>query len=141
MRYLAIDLGAKRTGLAVGDDRTGIVSPLKVIATAAENERWRQVAQAIEDQGPDGLILGLPLNMDGSEGTPAKLARQTAAELGQRFGLPVHLVDERKSSEAANERMSRSGLTHGQKKDRRDALAAAEILRRFLADRQTDAPH
>ncbi len=135
MRYLAIDLGAKRTGLAVGDDATGIASPLDVIVTAAEAERLRFIARAIDDQGPDALVLGLPLNMDGSEGPAARAARAFAGQLQQRFGLPVHFADERLSSVAADEQMARTGLTHKGKKRRRDALAAAAILRAYLATR------
>ena len=137
MRYLAIDVGTRRTGLAVGDDGSGIVSPLNVIETKSVVERDRQLALAVRDEGPDALVVGLPLNMDGSEGPAAGAMRQLAAAWGARFGLPVHLHDERLSSAAADEQMSRSGLTYGQKKQRRDALAAAAVLRDFL-DRRTE---
>lgn len=132
MRYLAIDFGDRRTGLAVGDDGSGIVSPLYVIDTRSPIERDRQLAIAVRDEQPDALVVGLPLNMDGSEGGVAKKMRQLAAAWGERFGLPVVMHDERLSSVAADEQMARSGLTRGQKKQRRDALAAAAILRRFL---------
>jgi putative Holliday junction resolvase len=133
MRYLAIDPGAKRTGLALGDDITGVASPLQVIEAAKPAERFRALERVIDEQGPDALVLGLPLNMDGSEGEAAEAARALADQLGQRTGLTVHLMDERLTSEAANQQMSQSGLTRGQKKQRRDALAAATILRDFLA--------
>ena len=132
MRYLALDLGGKRTGVAVGDDRTKIASPLEVIDTSADAERWRRVARLIDEHGPGALVIGLPLNMDDTPGPAAEAARATASQLQQRFGLPVHLVDERLSSAAADERMARTGLTRAGKKARRDALAAAEILQRFL---------
>jgi len=132
MRVLAIDLGQKRTGLAVGSDVTGIVTPLKMIDTASDHLRLDAIGAAIREHEPDALALGYPLNMDGSEGKPAKAMRALAEQLQQRFDLPVHLVDERTSSEAADEKMARSGLTHGQKKQRRDSLAASEILTRFL---------
>jgi len=132
MRVLAIDLGQKRTGLAVGSDVTGIVTPLKLIEAASDHLRLDAIAAAITQHEPDTLVLGYPLNMDGSEGKPARLMRHFAEQLENRFELPVHLVDERKSSEAANAKMARTGLTHGQKKQRRDGLAASEILSRFL---------
>jgi putative pre-16S rRNA nuclease len=135
MRYLAIDLGDKRTGLAVGDDQTGIASPVGVINTAGADERLRQLGLAIDEQGPDALVLGVPLNMDGSESPGVTKSRAFAKALTERFGLPVHLVDERLTSAAADEQMAQSGLTRGQKKARRDALAAAAILRNFLAGR------
>lgn len=132
MRYLAIDLGEKRTGLAVGDDVTGIASPLDVVNTSSSDERFNQIKRVIDEQGPGALVVGAPLNMDGSLGPAAKNAQGFADELGRRFGLPVHLFDERLTSAAADDQMARSGLTHGQKKARRDALAAAVILRGFL---------
>lgn len=137
MRYLAIDLGEKRTGLAVGDDVTGIASPLDVIQTSGEEERFKQLARAIDEQGPDALVLGAPLNMDGSDSPGVARAKAFAEELARRFGLPVHLFDERLTSVAADEQMAQSGLTHGQKKARRDALAAAAILRGFLEARDS----
>ena len=133
MRYLAIDLGDKRTGLAVGDDGTKIVSPHGVVQTGDSEQRIRGVMQAIEEVGAEALVVGLPLNMDGTEGPGAKKARAVAKVLEQRTGLAVHLFDERLSSAAADEQMSQSGLTHKQKKMRRDALAAGNILRGFLA--------
>jgi len=131
-RYLAIDLGDKRTGLAVGDDATGIASPVGVIEAATDALRLAGVAAAIDEHGTDALVLGLPLNMDGSEGDRAKRTRTFSRLLTERFALPVHLADERQTSEQANQQMARSGLTHGQKKRRRDALAAAVMLQAFL---------
>jgi putative Holliday junction resolvase len=135
MRYLAIDPGDKRTGLAVGDDLTNLVTPVDVIVTRHPEERLRHIARAIEDHGPDALIVGMPLNMDGTEGPAAKNARAFADLLQQRFKLPVHLVDERLTSAVADDQMAQTGLTHKQKKNRRDALAAAAILRDFLANK------
>jgi putative holliday junction resolvase len=132
MRYLAIDLGAKRTGLAVGDDATRIVTPLEIIATSNAAERLRQIARAVADHEPDALVVGLPVNMDDSPAAAAKSVQNFAAELGQRFKLPVHLIDERLTSYAAEQQMNQTGLTHKGKKSRRDALAAAAILRDFL---------
>jgi len=133
MRYLAIDPGAKRTGLAMGDDITGVATPLEVIEAGDAEARLAGIERAIETQGPDALVLGLPRHMDGREGEAAKAARRFAETLTDRTGLTVHLVDERLTSESANEQMSRTGLTRGQKKARRDAVAAATILRDFLA--------
>ena len=132
MRYLAIDPGQKRTGLAVGDDQTDIASPLEPIVTSSDTQRWAALAQAIDQQGPDALILGFPLNMDGTEGEPARRARAWAGQLSERFGLPVHLVDERLTSAAADDLLAGRGLTHGQKRRRRDSLAAVTMLKDFL---------
>jgi putative Holliday junction resolvase len=132
MRYLAIDLGDRRTGLAVGDDETFLVSPAGTIETGNTSERHRQLLAAIAEQQPDALVVGWPLNMDGSVGPAAKKIQQAADQLGKATGLEVHLVDERLTSADADDQMARTGWTHGQKKARRDALAAANILRKFL---------
>ena len=132
VRYLAIDLGEKRTGLAIGDDETGIATPLEVIDTSDDEQRLSRIAQAIEDHHPDALIVGLPLNMDASEGPASGKIRDWAQKQNQRFGLPIHLVDERLTSHEADSQMNRSGLTRQKKKKRRDALAAAVILRDYL---------
>ena len=133
MRLLAIDLGHKRTGLAVGDEDTRIVTPLRVVEAGDDEQRLAAIAGVIESHDPGALVLGLPLNMDGSEGPAAKQARVFADLLRERFELEVHLHDERLSSSAADQQMAGSGLSHGQKKARRDALSAATILRDYLA--------
>ena len=133
MRYLAIDLGEKRSGLAVGDDETGIVSPTGSLEGPPGAELVAGVLEAIEEHGPDALVLGLPLNMDGTEGAQAKRVRGFGRMLAERTDRPIHYYDERLSSYAADQRMARSGRTHKEKKALRDALAAAEILRDFLS--------
>ena len=150
MRYLAIDIGDKRTGLAVGDDETGVVSPLAVVEVSTGErggEAWLEaMAGAVAEQfGPYAqveLVVGLPLNMDGTEGPRSKLVRAFAARLAERTGRAVVFHDERLSTAEADWSMARSGLTRGQKKARRDALAAAAILRDYLAQLQHHAgPH
>ncbi|MEM7577052.1 MAG: Holliday junction resolvase RuvX [Planctomycetota bacterium] len=133
MRCLALDLGAKRTGVASGDDGTHIATPLTTIDTASETERWRQLDKMISQEQPDALVVGVPFNMDGTTGPAAKAALNFIAQAATRFSIPVHPQDERLTSVAADEAMSQSGLTHGQKKQRRDALAAAAILRAWFA--------
>lgn len=143
-RFLAIDLGDKRTGLAVGDDETRSVFPLEVIeapmAEGAAGERLlAAIAKALGDHRAAALVVGLPFNMDGTEGARAKLVRAFAARAAQRTGAAMHFQDERLTSAAADWEMSGSGLTRGQKKHRRDALAAAAILRDFLSRQSPDA--
>ncbi|MBX3358400.1 MAG: Holliday junction resolvase RuvX [Phycisphaeraceae bacterium] len=143
MRYLAIDLGDKRTGLAVGDDETRIVSPFDVIQVPLSvnggDALLGALARAIEEilgysaQSKGELIVGLPLNMDGTEGPRSKVVRSFAARLGARVKRPIRFQDERLSSAAADWSMAGSGLTRGEKKEKRDALAAAAILNDFLA--------
>jgi len=141
MRYLAIDLGDKRTGLAVGDSLTKIAGPVAMLDVPIDRSGGDALLDAIEgacrehlgeDPTRGELVLGLPLNMDGSEGPRARLVRAFATRVSGRTGRAVHLHDERRSSERADERMARTGLTRGQKKARRDAIAAAGVLQDFL---------
>ena len=136
MRYLCIDLGDKRTGFACGDDVLFLVQPLLVAEAPSREAQLFTSLKMIEEYGPDRVVLGMPFNMDGSEGPRAKLTREFGDALLQR--LPprtrVTLVyqDERLSSFAAEEKLNRTGRTHGEKKALRDALAACAILEDFL---------
>jgi len=135
MRYLAIDLGDKRTGIAVGDDETGIVAPEIVLSVPVGPALLDAVGKQVERHAPGVLVVGLPMHMDGTEGDRAMKARAFGEELSTLLGLPVEYQDERLTSAAADWEMARSGLTHGQKKRLRDALAAAVILRDYLDSR------
>lgn len=138
MRYLAIDLGDKRTGLAVGDDVTGMVSPAGVIEQpiGPDGAAVRAaILRAVSDHDPGEIVIGLPLNMDGTEGARAKTVRTFGETLREAIDLPVQYHDERLSSVAADARMARSGRTHKQKKRLRDALAAATILEDYIRTR------
>ncbi len=133
MQYMAIDFGEKRTGLAIGDEMSRMATPLSTIHTGGEEERIKQIGRAIAENEPGALVVGLPLNMDGSD-SPASLKCAAFAEvLMGRFEIDVYLVDERQTSLIADEQMAMSGLTRKQKKNRRDSLAAANILRIFFA--------
>ena len=132
MRYLAIDLGAKRTGLAAGDDVLRIVQPVEVLQVPRGPALMDALAKAIDRHGPDALVVGLPINMDGTEGAAVKDVRAFGAALAARVGLQVHFHDERLSSFEADQRMAQSGRTHREKKELRDALAACAILEAYL---------
>lgn len=137
MRYLAIDLGDRRTGFAAGDDVVGLVQPLAVVEAPTRALQLKAALKAIDEHGPDRVVVGLPLNMDGSEGPRAKLVREFAAELAAQMPrfprVAIEFHDERLSSFAAEQKLNRTGRTHGEKKALRDALAACAILEGFLA--------
>ncbi len=132
MRYLAIDLGDKRTGIATGNDLTGMVAPVATLEVPRGEALITALATLIEEHNPDRVILGLPLNMDGTEGPRAKLVREFAKQLANATPVEVICHDERLSSFEADQAMAQSGRTHKQKKRLRDALAAAAILRDYL---------
>jgi putative Holliday junction resolvase len=126
-------VGDKRTGLAVCDDNETIASPVDVIE--GRGNLYDEITQAVERYQAQALVFGLPLNMDGSEGDRAAIVRKFAKELSEKIEIPIFFQDERLSSYSAAEKLSGTGLTHKKKKDRLDAIAAAEILKEFIAAR------
>ena len=130
MRYLAIDYGLKRTGLAICDDGESITSPLKVLTEP--KLLVNSIVKIAKEEEAGALVIGLPLNMDdGSEGPMTKRVRDFASEFEGRIDLPIFFQDERLSSFDAEGKMA--GLyTRKKKKGRLDAVAAASILQTFL---------
>ncbi len=133
LRYMGVDHGAKRIGLAVGDSETKLAAPvLGVAGSGAAESDARAVQSAAREYDADAFVLGLPLNMDDSEGPQARLVREFGDALKRLSGLPVHYWDERLSSESAREKMIGGELTRKKRKARIDGLAAQAILQEFL---------
>ena len=135
MRYLAIDYGDKRTGLAICDPAETIASPLTVIH--GQKELLRKIADIVETENVEAIVLGLPLNMDDSQGFQAKHVLQFAEQLKTRLNIPIHFQDERLSTFGAEEKLNLPKFTRKKKKKRLDAIAAAEILEAFLEQKKT----
>ena len=133
-RLLAIDMGARRVGVAVSDELRMTVRPVTTIERRSWKDLLQRIIAQIESLQVNGLVVGLPLNIDGSEGPAAVEARQTAAKLELSLNIPVYLQDERLTSEEAKSR-----LRDIQKRERAgdiDSAAAAIILQDFI-DRQS----
>lgn len=129
---LAIDYGTRRIGLALGDDDIRLATPLPTVAgTGDPIIDIQTVRKRIEAYEIGALVVGLPLNMDGSEGPQARLTRRFGDGLGAASGYTVHYVDERLSSFAAEEAFTASHLTRGKKKPRVDGMAAVQILETY----------
>ncbi len=96
MRYLAIDLGQKRVGLAISDAGQSMAFPLVVLDAGAG--LISRVAQIVQSEKAGAVVIGLPLNMDGSEGPRAKASREFAAQLTKAVSVPITLFDELLSS-------------------------------------------
>ena len=130
MRYLAIDYGDKRTGLAICDSAETIASPLAIIE--GQKELTKKIAEVVRTENVEAIVLGLPLNMDDSRGFQAKKVLQFAKQLKNHLNIPIHFQDERLSSFSAEQRLASAKFTRKKKKKRLDAVAAAEILEAFL---------
>jgi putative Holliday junction resolvase len=134
MRYLAIDYGLKRLGLALSDPGETIVSPLCQLSVDVSRPAriFEKLREVIAEHDIDAVVVGLPLHMDDSEGEQAKVSRHFAEQLIKEVAIPVHLQDERLSSMAADEMLAESGLSKSKQKRKRDMLAACDILQEFL---------
>jgi len=127
---MGFDYGPRKIGVAVGQQVTNTASPLTTLRAVQDKPDWAGIGALIEEWRPSLLIVGLPLNMDGSEMPLTGRARRFARQLEGRYRLPVELVDERLSSRAARERMG------GQIKsiEEIDAVAAQLILETWLSE-------
>jgi putative Holliday junction resolvase len=123
-RLLALDLGTKRVGVAVSDELRLTVRPVTILERRSWKNLLSNVAQQIENLGVTGLVVGLPLNMDGSEGRAAAEARRLAENFRRSLNVPVYVQDERLTSEEARSRASDLEQVDGE--------AAAVILEDFL---------
>jgi putative Holliday junction resolvase len=130
MRYLAIDYGSKRVGLAICDGDETIASPLCVIE--GHKDLIGRIAEVVKQEGVGAVVVGLPLNMDDSVGPQAKLILRFAEQLEKQLDVPVHFQDERLSSFGAEEKLAGAEFAKKKRKKHLDAVAAAEILEAFL---------
>jgi putative Holliday junction resolvase len=132
-RFLGVDLGTKRIGLALSEPG-GVVSPLSVLpARHGLEDNARAILEVAHEYTAQAVVVGLPLNMDGTEGPQARLSRTLAEAIGRLGSLPVHLHDERLTSHAADRRLVDRDLTRKKNKARQDAVAAQILLESFLA--------
>jgi putative Holliday junction resolvase len=132
-RLLALDLGARRVGVAVCDEMRISVRVLPAIRRSSWKKLVSETARLAEDLGAAGLVVGLPLRLDGTEGDAALEARRLARNFQLTLGLPVYLQDERLTSRAAEEVLRDEKLSDAERAARIDSEAAATILRDFIS--------
>ena len=140
VRTLAVDLGSRRVGLALSDEGGRFATPYDVLVVGSPQRATELVLKVVEKEGVERLVVGLPLNMDGTTGGQARSAAAWGRALGGRSGKPVLFVDERLSSFDAEQQLidrKRAGekLTRQRKKEQLDAIAAAAFLQDFLDGR------
>ena len=137
MRTLAIDFGARRVGLALSDEGGRFATPHAVLEIATPQQALDRIASLIDAEGIARLVVGLPLNMDGTIGAQARSTVLWGNQLAAQSNRPVLFVDERLSSFDAEQQIvarKRGGerITRKRKKAQLDALAAASFLQAFL---------
>ena len=137
MKWLAVDYGDSRTGLAGCDAGETITSP---ITPQIEEKSMNKVAAAVTEvfaaRGAEGLVCGLPKNMDGTEGSRANKSRRFAQRLANTAGVPVVLWDERRTTVDAHRILFDAGKNGKKRKKTVDAVAASLLLEGYLAFRR-----
>ncbi|NOX60898.1 MAG: Holliday junction resolvase RuvX [Chloroflexi bacterium] len=126
--WLALDIGDARIGLATGSNESRLARPLAILRRRSKREDFEAIARFAAQVGADALLVGLPYNMDGSEGPQARRVRNYVRKLQRAIDLPITFWDERLSSFEADQLLS-------QKKRRRkhnDDIAAAFILQSYF---------
>lgn len=132
MKIMGIDYGDARTGVAISDLLCSIVGSTYVVPSRNTEKAIADIVKLIKDNGVGELVVGLPKNMNGTEGPRAELCREFAEKLKEVTGLPVVLWDERRTTVEAHNILSMHNY-HGQKrKNTVDAVAASLILEGYL---------
>lgn len=132
MKVMAIDLGDVRTGVAFSDLTGFLAGRCYTITPKGRTELIEKLCDAIREEKPGKVVLGLPLNMNGTEGPRAQKCRDFAVLLEQACGLPVELWDERCSTVTASHILSDAGKKRGRQRQQVDAVAATIILQSYL---------
>ena len=136
---IGLDHGSRRIGVAVGDEETGQAFPREALRRRTLAQDLQRIAALAEVEGTARVVLGLPRNMDGSEGPQAQAARTFGAEL-TAIGLEVDFVDERLTSSEAGDRLAAAGRRADRRSGQKDSAAACLILQEWLDRRRLDDP-
>jgi putative Holliday junction resolvase len=131
-KLLGVDYGDKRTGLAISDSTGFLASGIGYIRENGMKNTAIRVAQEAKDRGATGIVVGLPKNMDGSEGFRADAVKAFVELLKAECDLPIYLLDERLSTMEAHTLLSLSGTRGQKRKERVDTLSAQIILQDFM---------
>ena len=135
---MAFDFGLRQIGVAVGNAELTTTQPLSILRARDGVPDWSAVGRLIEEWQPDLLVVGDPLNMDGTASELGARAGKFARRLGGRFNLPVAMVDERLSSFEAKQASREHGHRGDYRKQPIDSLAAELILRTWLGQHTAD---
>jgi putative holliday junction resolvase len=127
-RWLGLDLGSKRIGAALSDPLGFTAQPLTVLSSAGTQKDIEAIGELVEKHEVTQVIVGLPLNMDGTESATTAKVREFTVKLAARLGVQVFFVDERLSSKQAERAMIEGGARRDKRKEKNDQVAAALLL-------------
>ncbi len=134
-RVMGIDYGDARTGIAISDLLCSLVGSTQVIHSKGREKTLNQIKLLVQEHGVTEIVMGLPKNMDGTEGPRAQLCREFAALVEEATALPVKLWDERRTTVEAHQILSDHNYHGKKRKNTVDAVAASLILEGYLAFR------
>ena len=135
MRIMGIDYGDARTGVAISDLLCSIVGTTTVIHSRRMDKTLKEVCRIVSENDIEEIAVGLPKNMNGTEGPRAELCREFAQKLEEATGLPVKLWDERRTTVEAHNILNEHNYHGKKRKNTVDAVAASLILEGYLAFR------
>lgn len=130
--YLAFDFGTRKIGVAVGQRLTNSANPLATIVVHNTRPDWSAIDRLVAEWSPLAIVLGVPTNSADADTQISEQAREFGRKLEHRYNLPVHWVNERLSSDAANRLLRLMAVRHKHKKVLRDQVAAQLILQSFF---------
>jgi putative Holliday junction resolvase len=131
-RTLALDIGEKRIGVAVGDETGTLARPLTTIARASKRQDFERIARLVTEQSAERVIAGYPRSLSGDEGPQAQRVRRYVEALAITLRVPVELWDERYTTVEAKERLHEAKRRRPRDRGQLDAAAAAIILQDYL---------
>ncbi|MGN0998308.1 MAG: Holliday junction resolvase RuvX [Faecousia sp.] len=134
-KIMGIDYGDARTGVAISDLLCSIVGTTTVVPSRNTEKAIADIVRLAKENGVGEIVVGLPKNMDGTEGSRAELCREFAAKLEKATALPVSMWDERRTTVEAHNILSLHNYHGKKRKDTLDAVAASLILEGYLAFR------
>lgn len=132
MRYLALDHGTKRIGVAISDELKMIAQPMEYIPTEPFDAFLVRLKQILAEKEVERMFIGMPRNMDGSYGPAAEKVREFIAVLKTEVSIPIQMLDERLTSAQANRVLLQGNVRRADRKEKVDAMAAAILLQSYL---------
>ena len=136
MKILAVDYGDTRTGLAISDRTEFLASPVGTITERNAERLAHKVADAVKEQGAELIVVGLPINMNGTRGPRAEKCEEFAKMLGELVDCPVEMWDERSTTVTAHNILNTTNVRRKARKAVVDTVAATIILEGFMAHRR-----
>ncbi|MDA3798274.1 MAG: Holliday junction resolvase RuvX [Kiritimatiellae bacterium] len=138
MKLLGIDYGIRRLGIAISDPLGMLATPFRTVNTFSDEQSLQEICNLIEETKAEKLVIGLPLNMDGTEGPMVLKVREFIEKLKLKTDLPIEFSDERLSSSLVERTLIEADMSREKRKNVRDKLAAQVILQGYIDANEND---